>query len=241
MRLVLVTRPHEQGQKLAEELRQNGHDTLLESLLKITPTNRPWPDFAKAQAILVTSANALRFMPKEALPLSIPLLCVGDATANLAKSMGFQEVTSASGTSEDLIRLTITHCKQLKGNVLLIAGLHSGLFLAKALRNADFFVDIWHNYRVNAASSFTPELCQALQTGKIGNVLLFSARSAHTFKRLAVKEGVAELCYNVRALCLSPKVASALNGMQWCEVLVAARPDKAALLDLLDKSTRETS
>ena len=57
---LLITRPGDDGARLADTLRQMGHDPILEPLLTIRNFDGPALDLADVQAILATSANGVR-------------------------------------------------------------------------------------------------------------------------------------------------------------------------------------
>src|ERR1700674_2648248 len=105
----LVTRPEEDAKPLAEALAGRGIATVIEPLLAI----RPLPEAAEGltkglagvQALLFTSANGARAFAALSPRRDIGVLAVGDATATVARSLGFAAVESASGDVQDLVRL----------------------------------------------------------------------------------------------------------------------------------------
>jgi len=101
-------------------------------------------------------------------------------------------------------------------------------------------------YEARPADQLSPATVTNLSNGWFDLVLFFSPRTAATFVALARAAGddVVSGCSKAAALCLSPAVAAAAG-----EIVVArrsqaaARPELAALLDLIDRerAARATS
>jgi uroporphyrinogen-III synthase len=85
-------------------------------------------------------------------------------------------------------------------------------------------------YRAVAAA-FPPALINALKTGAVDAVMHFSRRSADSYRAGASQAGISGPAMAVRHLCLSAQVAEPLAGAN--RIVIAARPDEAALLELL--------
>src|SRR5215510_1502529 len=94
---VLITRPGDDGARLADLLRSMGHDPLFEPLLTIRQLDGPPLDLSGVQAILATSANGVRAIASRNTERQIALYAVGDATARSAKEAGFLDISSAAG------------------------------------------------------------------------------------------------------------------------------------------------
>ena len=97
---VLVTRPHPDGEATAEALRARGFEVLLAPMLRFEPVPFQDDDEARYDAVIVTSANALRAIAGELEGhriLKLPLFAVGEHTAASAREAGFTKVTSAKG------------------------------------------------------------------------------------------------------------------------------------------------
>ena len=93
MRL-LVTRPEPDANRQAEALAKRGHDPVLAPLLTIEFLNGVPLELAGAQALIVTSRNALRPLalhPDLDVALQLPLFAVGEATARAAAQLGFAD------------------------------------------------------------------------------------------------------------------------------------------------------
>ena len=94
---VLITRPREDAEALAEALAVRGVEALVEPLLEIVPLNPGDFDLAGVQAALLTSANGARALAAATGLRDVPVLAVGEATAAAARAAGFAEVAVAGG------------------------------------------------------------------------------------------------------------------------------------------------
>jgi uroporphyrinogen-III synthase len=73
-----------------------------------------------------------------------------------------------------------------------------------------------------------------LTDGGIDLALFFSPRTATIFARLAIAAGIAGRLGRVAALSISPTADAALMRLGFRERIVAAAPNRAALLDRID-------
>ncbi|MET0364674.1 MAG: uroporphyrinogen-III synthase [Sphingobium sp.] len=95
---VLVLRPEPGAARTAEALRSAGFLPLLYPLYEIEPVDWTPPDPAGIDAVLITSANAVRQAgPGMARFQSKPLFAVGAASAAAARAAGFASVTVGGG------------------------------------------------------------------------------------------------------------------------------------------------
>src|ERR671930_465935 len=103
---LLVTRP--QGERTAAALRARGHDPLLAPLLRIEPID---VDLAGTfVAVVLTSVNAARALAthsQRAELTKLPMFAVGQRSAQAAREIGFENVTSADGDITDLAGLIV--------------------------------------------------------------------------------------------------------------------------------------
>ena len=118
---VLITRPGDDGARLADTLRSMGHDPLFEPLLTIRQFDGSPLDLSGVQAILATSANGVRAIASRNTERQIPLYAVGDATARSAKEAGFLDVSSASGDVTALAALVREKLDPAKGPLVHVA------------------------------------------------------------------------------------------------------------------------
>jgi uroporphyrinogen-III synthase len=231
MRL-LVTRPEDEGRRTAEALRAQGHEVLLAPLLRVEPL--PDADFGPPpwSGILMSSASAARAVavhPRKAELVALPLLAVGDRSAEAARDAGFVDVTSAGGDAADLVRAAATRFAGCRAPLLYLAGADRARDLPAEL--GELRVRTVVAYRAIKAESLPAAVQAALAAGRLDGVLHYSRRSAETYLALAEAAGLSEKALASLHYCLSARIAEALAGAP--EVRIAAEPNEAALLRLI--------
>src|SRR3954468_22424114 len=116
---VLVTRPHPDDEATAAGLRAGGFEVLLAPMLRFEPVAFHDDLDAPCGAVVVTSANALRGLSPHLTGsrlLKLPLFTVGEHTAAVARSIGFENVIPANGDAQALrdLMLASVKAKELK-------------------------------------------------------------------------------------------------------------------------------
>jgi uroporphyrinogen-III synthase len=231
MRL-LITRSEDGGERSAAALRARGHDVLLAPLLRIEPfTSDDFgaPPFA---AILFSSANAARAVathPRAGEIKSLPVLTVGNRTAEAARAAGFADVQSADGDGADLSTLAIARFAGSGAPLLYLAGDERARDLAAEL--PDLKIRTVVVYRAVKMTQLPSPVRTALASGRLDGVLHYSLRSAEAFIACAEAAGLLDKALALSHYCLSPRVAGPLGGA--ANVRIAARPEEAALLELV--------
>jgi uroporphyrinogen-III synthase len=98
MRPLVIVRPQPGASATAEAARKLGLDAVLMPLFAIEPIEWEVPATADFDALLFTSANALRFAGAGLERLkSLPACCVGETTAEAARDRGFAIHTTGNG------------------------------------------------------------------------------------------------------------------------------------------------
>ncbi|HEX2115823.1 MAG TPA: uroporphyrinogen-III synthase [Alphaproteobacteria bacterium] len=232
---ILVTRPREDSERLAQLLEAKGHQVLIEPLFTIEPVLDTPLDLEIVQALLMTSANGVRAFAFRSPRRDLRVFAVGDATAEAARAFGFADVESAGGDVGDLARLVRERARPEDGALLHTAGSATAGDLAGDLQAAGFEVRRAVLYRSEAASALSAELCTALREGRIDLALFFSPRTARTFVSLAKAAGVDRACKDVALIGLSAAVVDAASEIAWAVREAAGAPTEAALLATVDR------
>ncbi len=235
MRLVL-TRPRDDSERSAFALRARGHDVLIAPLMRI---ERVAADLdSHCGAIVITSANAAAAVAthtvRDAL-IKLPVYAVGDRSADAARAAGFTDVTSAGGDLRDLIRVITERRPDSSAPLLYLAGEDRTGDLIGDLAARGIAAELAVVYRAITAP-FPPELIAALKARAVDGVLHFSRRSADNYLDGAKNAGIAAQALAVRHFCLSAPIAAPLVAAGATNVVVAKRPDEAALLALAEAS-----
>ena len=229
---VLITRPEDGGERSAAILRARGHEVLLAPLLRIEPFISDDFGATPFAAILFTSANAARAVvahPRFGEIKSLPVLAVGRRTAEAARAAGFAGVQSADGDGADLGKLAAARFAGQAAPLLYLAGDERARDLAAELPGLTIRTIVV--YRAVKLTQLPSSVQAALIAGDLDAVLHFSLRSAEAFIACAEAAGLLDKALALFHYCLSPRVAGPLGGA--AKIRIAARPDEAALLDLV--------
>jgi uroporphyrinogen-III synthase len=226
---ILITRPQEDGKEIARRLAERGHQALLAPLLTPRFHDGPEPDLKGVQAILATSANGIRAFVRRSARRDFSVFAVGPQTAEEARKSGFTEVRNADGDAKALA-LAATLWAAKKGVLLHVCGEDAPGTLAENLILRGFKVRRQPLYAIEPATSLPDEARAALQDRTLDAAMFFSPKSARIFGVLA--DGLPT--EDLTALCISPATAQALSPMPFARIAVAAKPNQAAILALLD-------
>ncbi|MDP2411192.1 MAG: uroporphyrinogen-III synthase [Pseudolabrys sp.] len=235
---IAITRPREDSERTAALLRAQGHRVLLAPLLRVEPVTTALR--ANWGAVIITSAHAAAAMashPALKELTRLPLFAVGQRSAEAARAIGFTQVTAAGGDLRDLTRTIAAARSDAKAPLLYLAGEDRAGDLIGDLAVHGIAAELAVVYRAVVAP-FAPALTEALRAGEIDAVLHYSKRSAESFLSGAADAGVAGQALAAKHLCLSAQVAEPLIAAGARRVDVAARPDEAALIELLPPRER---
>jgi uroporphyrinogen-III synthase len=229
---LLVTRPALDGARTAAVLRTRGHEVALAPLLRIDVLTAelgsgPW------DGVVLTSGNAARALaahPRCAELVQLPAYAVGRRTTGAARAAGFQNVTSADGDADDLAQLLAQAPRPAR--LLYLAGEDQASDLAAVLGRAGLEVETVVMYRAVAEPILPSDIESALARGAIDGVLHFSVRSAAAFVA-ALAAADLRPALALPQFCLSAGVGEPLAAAGARDLRIAARPDEAALLELV--------
>jgi uroporphyrinogen-III synthase len=233
MRL-LVTRPEPDNQRTAAVLRARGHEVMLAPLLRIEAianADLGAPPFA---AILMTSANGARAIaahPRHRELIALPVLTVGDASADAARAAGFADVASADGDGRDLVRTAAARFAGARQPLLYLSGEDRARDLAGELSALGLTVRTVVIYRAAKAGAFPSAVRAALEQQSIDGVVHFSRRSVESYVECSRAVGGPAL--TPVHFCLSARAAEPLKLAGVAQIRLAGHPDEANLLELV--------
>ena len=226
--IVLVTRPADDAGDLCDALRAAGFIPMLAPMLDIVPLNPPCPYLDGVQAIVFTSMNGVRHCP--VVPRDVAVYCVGDRTAEAARAAGFTAVVSASGDINDL-ETVLAGANLNPGRTVLHV---CGVDVVRPMTVPGVRVEPLVVYRADMVTRLPWVVRVMIRLGCVTGVLFFSARAGQAFVNTMKKMGLDRACAGIGALCLSDSVVESVSDLPWRGLYTAQRPDRAAMLDLLD-------
>lgn len=216
---ILAIRPQPGCSATMEAGRELGLQIACSPMFEIRP--RPWdvPDPGAVDALLIGSANAIRYggQALDAL-LGKPVHAVGSVTAELAGLRGFAVASTGRGGLQDIVNAL----GEAPLHLLRLAGAeHVPLNLP-----ANISVDTRIVYE-NVALPMPDRLAELL--GGKAVVLLHSAAAARHFADECERRGIARS--RIALAALGPRIAAAA-GTGWAACKSAAHPRDDALLAL---------
>ena len=147
---ILISRPQEDAARLAELLKQRGHEPLCTALLSVRYFDGPEPNFVSISAIIATSANGIRAFAARTDRRDLRILAVGPQTADAAKKCGFDEVECADGDAALLAEKVLEWVKPEDGVLLHAASADNEGQLKTLLAEEGYTVDVMVLYEVVA-------------------------------------------------------------------------------------------
>lgn len=236
MRL-LMTRPEPDASLSAQRLRALGHEVIISPVIETHFSDEPlaWKpghDFA------VTSRNGVRalgLLSSDEMRKQARVFAVGDASAALALTAGFQHVQSASGTVDDLVALIAA---QNPVCVHYVCGRDRKGDLELKLGAQGTAVVLVERYRADFARYLTAEARNALTAGTLEGVVLYSARAAEAFRLLTQWEEFSYSTKQITYFCLAKVIPSVFDSAIGARFIVADHPDEQSLFDAVAAFTR---
>lgn len=219
MRRLIVLRPEPGASQTVERARALGLEAIPVPLFRIEPI--PWqlPDSAEFDALLLTSANAVRHGGAGLNGLrTLPVHAVGRTTADAAREAGFQVASIGEG-----------------GIDALLDGIAPGTRLLQ-LAGEDRRRPAGHSCQIRAVAVYRAVPLQGILD--IGNCVaaVHSPRAAHRLAELVPETKRA----TIAIAAISPRAARAAGG-GWQAVEPAESPDDAALLALAARLCNNSS
>ena len=229
---VIITRPIDQSRILAEKLQVFGYKVFVSPLLRIIPIPKRL-NLSPVQAIVFTSANAVRPFSELNSERNLPVFAVGHATAQAAELLNFNNISIGEKNAESLIGQIINKHSPKDGLILYISGERVTSSVEKLLLRHGFRVQRQILYRAEAAKRFSSEAMRAIENKEVKIILFFSPRTAKIFLNLMKVGGNERFYGDMIALCISDSVASNLHRNMWKKILVADSPSTDAMIGAL--------
>lgn len=223
---VLVTRSEPGASETAIRLRQSGFEPVVEALFAIAPIDVEIPDY---DALAFTSANGVRRFAVLSPRRDASVFCVGERTAQEARSVGYHKVWSAGaevGALAALIQRDLTTDMRL---------LHAGNEdtrgdLAGRMSSAGYQASFLPIFRAVPVEAPGPLLAAHLAgEAKFNAIMIHSPRAANILAGFAAGTNVHA---PLAVAAISTAAAEPLTGFA-DRMEIAATPDSPALFSAL--------
>lgn len=238
---ILVTRPQPGASVTGEKLVKAGFNVVVQPFTEMVakPAPRDLSGLHTITAIIVTSANALRYLSDEirvALS-SVRMLTVGDATREEAQRQGFDNVISADGNARDLADL-IRQEMTLDDKILYLCGAVRTPDIEAELNRLKLPFIVHETYETIKISQLTDILNVAFSESEIDGVCFYSSVSAQLYAEYFEAADSPSKLLNINCFCISDRAKSCLPEALKNLSFVSEKPRDDTMIDLLVKHYR---
>ena len=230
MTFVFIPRRQDKLAHTAQKVKALGFTPLTMPLLHMSPLKITIPE--KVTGVVVTSSAALEALP----PTTLPLYCVGGATATTAQKRGFY-VAHIGQSDATTLATWIEHT--LTPQTLL----HPTTYDAESdwytlLRAKGFEIQAVQAYQKAYAQELPDEVVCCLTENKVSFTLVFSVQSARQLLKLCQTHKIALKTLGT-VVAISDKVAAVFEEKhpQQLNVRVAKHPQQQEMLNVLEQTT----
>ena len=245
---ILVTRPAPDNAKTAAALKARGHDVLLSPMLRFEPIAFTDDEEIAFDAVILSSANAVRAIGNHSIGprlMLLPVFAVGEHTAQVARDAGFTNITIADGDAislrERILASAAAGKLKKKAALCYVAGADLTRDLAGELGARGLTVVTRTAYRMVPVAGFSEAVSNAFRSGTVEAVLHYSRRSARAYVEAARADGVEISALALPQCCISDAVAGVLREAGAMQVTAARAPDEKSLLDVVDRTVKASS
>jgi uroporphyrinogen-III synthase len=206
---ILLTRPQGRNKKLAEGLRQLGHDVVCEPLIAVEPLGNDPIELDGYDWLIVTSIAGAREIRRRGQGRAKRVAAIGPATAD---ALGGADLVPTRSTQEGLL----AELPRPAGSVLFAGAEAARRLLVDELR-ADF-VPLYRTRELRPERPVDADL-----------VVLASPSAARAFGALGL---------SMPAVSIGPETTAAAKRLGLSVVAEAVTPDLGGLLDAVQSATR---
>ncbi len=252
----LILRPINDARITQTELQKREVDSILSPMIAVSGDDHELRTAIlktkkKYSGLIFTSRNALRHLPEDIDLTDVsPVYCVGDATADIARNMGFKDVLSANGNKSDLINLVCHHIETrtrpysknaplLRFDRFRYLAQDKEEGLSKVLTTRGYAVDRLPVYDVMPTHGLNSSARAAFENKEITHILFFAPLTARIFVEYVQRHNLEHLCQDVTACCISWSARNALQPLIFEDIKIADQPRQDCLLDCVVPSGKD--
>lgn len=226
-----VTRSAPENLATARRLREMGYESIVVPVLRTRAIEHE-PVEGRPDAIVFTSAHAIRHHRRPAVNDTIAVFAASDGVARAARSAGYANITSTGG-DEGILAGLLAHVLPPGGRVVEFCAPRTSGTLSRSLSDRGFRVD---NVPVYDAVAVDPsEIGGAAFSAGVGGIIIHSCAGALSVRRIIERSG-----WRGRIWCISPASAAQLHDLAGVTLSCAAKPTEQALLALVEREALPT-
>lgn len=236
MKKILITRPADVSLEFAGKIHDQGFEAVISPMLRPKALeNVIFMERMAEDGFIFTSPRAVKYFADigDHINKKLPVYCVGPKTEDAARNAGFQDIRTGSGGGQELAALLVKEYPN-GAKMLHPCGefVEDGFY--KTLKDRNIEVAPLVVYTMEPIDKMTEDTLCELRTDDVLAAVFFSTRTAENFNHLVKLHGVGDHLAQMQAVCISKKVAEALDGDEWQNVIVSDRMNEAALLKSLN-------
>ncbi|MCI5060313.1 MAG: uroporphyrinogen-III synthase [Alphaproteobacteria bacterium] len=231
-RTILLIRPEQDSRALQPLIEAMGYKVMIAPILDIVPLQNPLPNLSQIDALIFTSANAVRVFGARSDERNLEVFVVGNNTAAEAQKQGFQNIQNANGAVQDLAQLLNRHTEL---RFLYVRAKDIGQNLLTLCPRLEITEHI--AYEARKASELSAQTIDALKSGQITAIPFFSKRTGEHFVDIISSHSDQKDIFNglqrTKALCLAQAMIECVQQVPWQNIEVAKVLNRQGMLDLL--------
>ena len=217
---ILLTRPLEDCSEMIVRFKSLGHKVSHLPLLNVEKINFGEINFSEFKGIIFTSANAVKLLDTKKIDKKTLCFCVGNVTEKKTRSLGFQNVISASGNVENLRELILQNFDKKNGKLIYFSGDIISTNLDQQLINEGYSVKRVVNYQTNHIEKFDKKFVDDLRLNIPEIVYIYSQNSASSFLNFIKVHQLDGEWMNTNLMCIGEKTSSILNEIKWKKIFL---------------------
>ena len=218
---ILITRPLIDSEDLMGKLFSLGHKIIHIPTLKISPSKTESVDLNEYDAIIFTSANAIRNLTVINEEKSKLCFCVGSITEKIARQSGYLNTLSAGGTVNALKNLII-NSNQIneKSRLVYFCGDNVAYDLDLELKKEGLKIRKIINYTSEKITDLNDQNKKIITSHSPDIIFVYSLRSGESFIEITRNHSLYPLMTGSKVMCISDKIASLFKSDGWKKVEV---------------------
>ena len=218
---ILITRPLIDSEDLMGKLFSLGHKIIHIPTLKISSNKIESINLNQYDALIFTSANAIRNLKVVSEEKNKLCFCVGSITEKIARQLGYNNTLSAGGTVNALKNLII-NSNQIneKSKLAYFCGDNITYDLDSELKREGLRINKIINYKSEKITDLNDKNKEIITNHSPDIIFVYSLRSAESFVEIVRNYSLYPLMTESKVMCISEKVAKVFKLDGWKKVEV---------------------
>tara|TARA_B100001029_G_C15009123_1_gene423072 strand:- start:66 stop:758 length:693 start_codon:yes stop_codon:yes gene_type:complete len=218
---ILITRPLIDSEDLMGKLFSLGHQIIHVPTLKISSIQTDPVDINLFDALVFTSANAIRNLKAINESKNKLCFCVGSITEKIVRQMGYHNTVSAGGTVNALKNLIInsSHINE-KSKIAYFCGDNLSYDLDLELKKEGFKISKIINYKSEKITDLNEQSKKIITSHSPDIIFIYSMRSGESFREIVRNHSLYPLMTESKVMCISEKVAKLFKSDGWKKIEV---------------------